>query len=156
MRRQEKCCRILTVVAGNATIRLVCLAATAQQQVGGSGTAVLGLGCRDGQDVPPQLRFLEPARYGALEDPRSYLAETAPCDDKHTAPSRIARCSNEFGKRPMGLRLRHAVQIEPGIDPVKPTLQSLGISSIDPGKAGERRPVRCRSRARFRLGRSAG
>src|SRR5947209_4708815 len=50
--------------------------ATPQQQIGGTGTPVLRLGRRDRQDVPPQLRLLQPARNRTLEDAGPALAES--------------------------------------------------------------------------------
>jgi hypothetical protein len=116
--------------------------ATSQQQIGGSRTPVLRLGRRDREDVPSQLRFLQPAWNRTLEDAKPALAKSPPGDHEHATPSRRARRGDEGGKCRMRLGLCQSVKIEACLDPVQTALQSLSVGAVDPGKTIERRHVR--------------
>ena len=84
---------------------------TAQQQIGGAGTPVMGLRRGSREDLPPQLRLLQPARNRTLEDAQLVLAETSPGDDEHATPSGVARRGDEARECPMRLGLGHSVKI---------------------------------------------
>jgi hypothetical protein len=95
---------------------------------------VLRLGRRDREDVPPQLRFLQPARNRTLEDARPALAEPAPSDDEHATPSYGPRGRDESKEGPMRLGLGHSVKIEACLDLVQTALQPFGVGAVNPGK----------------------
>lgn len=112
--------------------------AAAKQQIGGPGTPVLRLRRRDREDVPPQLRFLQPARNRTLEDARPALPEPPPSDDEYATPSDGPRACDEGKKGPMRLGLGHSVKIKACLDLVQTALQPFGVGTVNPGKAIER------------------
>jgi len=96
------------------------------------------LGGGDREDVATQLRFLEPARKRAFEDPRPALAQSSPGDDEHATPTRAAGCGNEGGEGQMRLGLSHSVQIEACLYPVQAALQPFCVGTVDPGETLQR------------------
>ena len=96
----------------------------------------------DREDLPPQLRFLQPARNRTLEDARPALAKSPPSDDEHAPPSRRARRRDEGTEGPMRLGLGHSVKIEAGLDTVHTALQPFGVGAVDPSETIERRHMR--------------
>lgn len=100
---------------------------------------MLRLGRRDREDVPSQLRFLQPAWNRTLEDAKPALAKSPPGNDEDAAPSRRARRGDEGEECPMRLGLCHPVKIEACLDLVQTALQSLSVGTIDPGKTIEGR-----------------
>ena len=100
---------------------------------------MLRLGRRDREDVPSQLRFLQPAWNRTLKDAKPALAKSPPGDHEHATPSRRARRGDEGGKCRMRLGLCHSVKIEACLDLVQTALQSLSVGTIDPGKTIEGR-----------------
>ena len=105
---------------------------------------MLRLRRRDRQDLPPQLRLLQPARNRTLEDARPALPEPPPGDDEHATPRRGARRGDEGRKGSMRLGLGHPVKIEACLYPVQTALQPFGVGAVDPGKTVERRQRRTR------------
>src|SRR5216683_3815846 len=78
-RLQEKCRGFFPAIARNASVRRVS-PVPVQQQVDRAGTSVVWLGRCNREDMPPQLRFLQPPRNRALEHPRPAWAESPPGD----------------------------------------------------------------------------
>jgi hypothetical protein len=107
------------------------LSAAAQQQVSCAGATVLRLRRRDRQDMPPQLRLLQPARNRALQDPRPVRAESSSGDDENAAVPGITRRQDKIGEGPMRFGLGPSMQIEACLDLVPAALQPFGIGSVD-------------------------
>ena len=112
--------------------------AASQQQIACPRTPVLWLRRRDREDLPPQLRLLQPARNRTLEDARPALPEAPPGDDEHATPSRGARRGDEARECPMRLGLGHSMKIQACLDPVQTALQPFGVGAVDPSKTIER------------------
>jgi len=103
---------------------------------------MLRLRRRDCQDLPPQLRFFEPARNRTLQNPRPALPQPPPGNDEHAALSRVPRGNDKRKERFVRLGLGHPMQIEPRLYPVQTALQPFSIGAVDPGKPGQWRQLR--------------
>ena len=84
--------------------------ATPNKHVERAVAAVFGLRRFDAQDHARQSRLGQPARGGLTENAHAGVAAFA--GDQQNAPSAFdPGAMNECGKRAVGLRLRHAVQV---------------------------------------------
>src|SRR5205807_1152072 len=90
---------------------------------------------RDRKDLSSQPLLFEPSRHRKLEHPWPAGTEAPAGDDQNTAPPGVVRPVNERGEHAMRFGLGHPVQIEPCLDRVETTLQSLCVGPIDPGEA---------------------
>src|SRR5437763_5925011 len=84
-----------------------------------------------------QLRLMEPARHGALQNAAARPAMAG--DDEDTAPAGGARGRDKAPERAMRLGLGHPVEIEPRLDRALSTSEPLGGGAVDTGELVERR-----------------
>jgi len=106
-----------------------------QQHVERPRAPVPRLRCRDGEDLPPQLRLFEPPRDRAFEHPWPAWTKTSAGDDEHAAPAGVSRLADKHREGAMRFGLGHSVQIEAVLDRVEATLQTFGTRPVDPGEA---------------------